>query len=38
MKEQDAEELAKSLGTLVEKILKMVLYHRKYDSDEPPNC
>jgi hypothetical protein len=34
MKENDVEELAKSVGTLVEKILKLVLDKRE---DEEPN-
>lgn len=33
MKENDVEELAKSVGTLVEKILKLVL--SKQEDDEP---
>mgnify|MGYP000303553254 CR=1 FL=1 len=33
MKEQDVEELAKSVGTLIEKILKLDL--SKQENDEP---
>lgn len=33
MKEQDVEELAKSVGTLIEKILKLVL--SKQENNEP---
>ena len=34
MKEQDVEELAKSVGTLIEKILKLVLSKKENDETE----
>ena len=34
MKEKEAEELAESVGALVEKILKLVLRDKKEDDDD----
>ena len=37
MKENDVEELAKSVGTLVEKILKLVLSKQDEEPEEEDN-
>ena len=34
MKQKDVEELAKSVGTLVEKILKLILRDKKDDDEK----